>query len=246
VTHTIAPPQDAPVLQPKGLAARIVGVITSPRDTYAAVAADPRWLGVMAVVLLVGCAATFIFLSTEVGKQAMFDQQIRVMESFGVKISDTAYARMEAGLDRAPYTGALGQALTVPLVALVISGLALMIFNAILGGDATFRQVFAVVAHSGVIVSLAQIFGLPLAYMRETMSSTTSLAVFLPFLDENSFAARFLGSIDLFQIWWLVSLAIGFGVLYRKKTGAIATTMIAVYASLALIVAAIRSALSGA
>ena len=246
MTETIAPPQTAPPAPAKGLAARIVGVFTSPHDTYTAVAAQPRWLGVMAVVLLVGCTATFIFLSTDVGKQAMFDQQIRVMESFGVKISDAAYARMEAGLDRAPYTGALGQALTLPVVALVISGLVLAIFNAILGGDATFRQVFAVVAHSGVIVSLAQIFGLPLAYMRETMSSTTSLAVFLPFLDESSFAARFLGSIDLFQIWWLISLAIGLGVLYRKKTRPIATTMIAVYASLALVVAAIRSVLSGA
>jgi Yip1-like protein len=246
VTETITSPQTALPAPSKGLAARIVGVITSPRDTYTVVAAQPRWLGVMAVVLLVGCTATFLFLSTDVGKQAMFDQQIRVMESFGVKINDTAYARMEAGLGRAPYAGALGQAVTLPVVALVVSGLALAIFNAILGGDATFRQVFAVVAHSGVIVSLAQIFGLPLAYMRETMSSTTSLAVFLPFLDENSFAARFLGSIDLFQIWWLISLAIGFGVLYRKKTGPIATTMIAVYASLALIVAAIRSVLSGA
>jgi Yip1 domain len=244
VTQTIA--QAAPLAPSKGLASRIVGVITSPRETYAAVAAQPRWLGVMAVVLFVGCTATFVFLSTDVGKQAMFDQQIRLMESFGVKISDTAYARMEAGLDGAPYTGALGQALTVPVVALVISGLALAIFNAILGGDAAFRQVFAVVAHSGVILALAQIFGLPLAYMRETMSSTTSLAVFLPFLDESSFAARFLGSIDLFQIWWLISLAIGFGVLYRKKTGRIATTMIAVYASLALVLAAIRSVLSGA
>ena len=61
------------------------------------------------------------------------------------------------------------------------------------------KQVFAVVVHSGVVISVAQVFGLPLAYARETMSGATNLAVFLPFLDENSFPARFLGAIDLFQ-----------------------------------------------
>ena len=119
-------------------------------------------------------------------------------------------------------------------------------FNALLGGDAKFKQVYAVVAHSGVVITLAQLFGLPLAYARETMSSTTNLAVFLPFLDEASFAARFLGSIDLFQIWWLVSVSIGFGVLYRKRTGPIATTMLIMYVAIALTIAAIKTALAGA
>ena len=70
--------------------------------------------------------------------------------------------------------------------------------------------------------------------------------MFLPFLDENSFPARFLGSIDLFLIWWIVSLAIGLGVLYRKRTGPIATTLLVVYVSIAIVIAAIKSALSGA
>jgi hypothetical protein len=161
-------------------------------------------------------------------------------------LNDAAYARMEAGLQRAPYTGALGQAISLPLMGLIIAGIALGVFNAILGGAAKFKQVYAIVSHSGVVITLATLFGLPLAYARETMSSTTNLGVFLPFLDESSFPARFLGSIDLFQIWWIVSLSIGLGVLYRKRTGPIATTMIIIYVAIALIVAAIKSAVSGA
>jgi hypothetical protein len=228
------------------LPARIVGVFTSPRATFAGIAARPRWFGVLAFVAGVGAIATFVFLSTSVGKQAMFDQQVRMLESFGVKLNDAAYERMEAGLERAPYTGAISQVIALPVTALIIAGLALGVFNAILGGDATFKQAFATVAHSGVVITLAQLFGLPLGYARETMSSATSLEVFLPFLDENSFLGRFFASIDLFQIWWIVILAIGFGVLYRKRTGPIATTMMLVYVTIALIIAAIRSALSGA
>jgi hypothetical protein len=221
-------------------------VLTSPRATYAAVAARPQWLGALAFVIVVGGAAIFGFLSTEVGKQAMLDQQVKTMESFGVRMNDAAYARMESGVQYAPYTGMAGHAVSMTVFALIIAGIALGIFTAALGGDATFKQVFAIVVHSGVVITLAQLFGLPLAYAQENMSSSTNLAVFLPFLEDTSFLARFLGSIDLFQIWWIVSLAIGFGVLYRRRTGPIATTMLIVYASIALAIAAIRSVLSGA
>jgi hypothetical protein len=231
---------------PKRLAARIVGVLTSPRDTYAHVAAHPRWFGVLAVIVLVGCTGTFALLSTEVGKTAAVDQQVRLMESFGIRLTDAQYARIEQRMDQARYSGAIVQAIALPLAALVIAGIAFGIFNALAGGDATFPQVFAIVCHSGVLIALAQIFGLPLAYARESLSSPTNLAIFLPFLDESSFGARLLGTIDLFQIWWIVSLSIGLGVLYRKPTARIATTMLVVYAVIAIVLAAIRTALSGA
>ena len=73
-----------------------------------------------------------------------------------------------------------------------------------------------------------------------------SLAVFLPFLDDTSFLARMLGSIDLIFIWWMLSLSIGLGVLYRKRTGPIAITLLAVYVAIGVIIAAIKTASTGA
>ena len=246
MAQTLAPESTAPVSKGLSLPARIIGVLTAPRATYTDVAARPRSLGALLVVILIGGAATFAFLSTDVGKQALLDQQVRFFEGFGRQLTDAQYQQMEARMNIAPYTGAIGQAISLPLVALIIAGIAIGVFNAILGGDGTFKQVFAVVAHSGVVITLATLFGLPLAYARETMSSTTNLGVFVPFLDENSFPARFFGAIDLFQIWWIVSLSIGLGVLYRKRTGPIATTMLLIYVAIALTIAAIKTALSGA
>lgn len=237
---------DAPVAASKSLPARLIGVLTSPRATYADIAARPRWFGALAFVTLVGAATIFAFLSTEVGREAMLDQQVRTMESFGMRLTDAQYSRMQEGLQFARYTGAVGQIVAMTVAALIISGIAVGVFNAMLGGDGTFKQVFSIVAHSGVLMTLAQLFGIPLAYARESLSSSTNLGIFFPFLDESSFAARFLGSIDLFYIWWIVTLAIGFGVLYRRRTGPIAATMFVVYAVIALVVAAIRTALSGA
>jgi hypothetical protein len=45
-------------------------------------------------------------------------------------------------------------------------------------------------------------------------------------------ASRFLGAIDLFVIWWIVSLAIGLGVLDRRRTSPIATTLIVIYVAI--------------
>jgi hypothetical protein len=230
----------------KGFPARILGVIFTPRAAYADVAARPAWLGAMLVVLVLTGGSTFAFLSTEIGKNAMLDQQRQTMESFGVKLNEQAMQRMEEGAGRAPYFAVISQAVFLPVAALAVAGIALAVFNAILGGDARFKQVFAIVVYSGVILTVGALFVFPLDYARETMASPTTLSVFLPFLEENSFLARFLGSIDLIRVWWFVSLSIGLAVLYRKRTGPIAVTLLVVYAVIAIVVAAIQSALSGA
>ena len=108
-------------------------------------------------------------------------------------------------LPLAPYFAAVAQLVMLPIAAAVIAGIALGVFNAIMGANATYKQTLAVVAHSGVVVLLAQLFALPLDYVRESLASPTSLAVFLPFLDESSFPARFLGVVALFQTWWVGS-----------------------------------------
>jgi hypothetical protein len=229
---------------PKGLLARVVGVFVSPRATYAEVAARPRWLGALALSTVIVAGGFFIFLSTEVGQQAVIDQQAQFLESFGVKLNDAQQAQMESGAQYARYTTSIGQLVGIPLVAAVVAAILLGIFNALLGGDATFKQVFAVVSHAGFINALQVVFSLPLFYVRETMSSPTNLGVFAPFLEENTFMARLLGSIDLFQIWATLSLAIGLGVLYKRRTAPIATTMFIVYFVIVTVIAAVRSALS--
>ena len=229
---------------PKGLLSRIVGIFFSPRATYAEVAARPRWFGVLAISTVVIAGGFYFLLSSEAGQQAMLDQQTQVIESFGVKLNPAAYDQMERGVERAKYTTPIAQLVAIPLVSVIFAGILLGIFNALLGGDATFKQVFAIVAHSTLIGALQNTFSRPLDYIRETMSSPTSLSVLLPFLDEKSFLGRLTGMLDLFQVWSILSLAIGLGVLYKRRTQPIAMTMFAIYFVIVAAIAAIRAALS--
>ena len=70
-----------PAAAPRNLVARLIGVIFSPAETFRSISAHPKWLGALAVTILLTCAGQFWFLSTEVGQQAMLDQQIRSTES---------------------------------------------------------------------------------------------------------------------------------------------------------------------
>jgi hypothetical protein len=239
-----APPVVPAEAAPKGLLSRIAGVFFAPRATYAAVAAQPKALGVLLVICVIVSGGYFALLSTEIGKQAAFDQQTQVIESFGIKLNDQAYERMEAGIENARYTTPIGQFIGIPVVMAVIAGILLGIFNALLGGDARYKQVFAILAHSGLITALQNVFSIPLDYVRETLSSPTSLKIFLPFVDDASFLGRLTSSIDLFQIWSTLSLAIGLGVLYKRRTAPIAISMFVVYFVIVAAIAAIRSALS--
>ncbi len=120
-------------------------------------------------------------------------------------------AQMERFLPYVRYVAAAGQVVSVVVIMLVVSGLMFTVFNAVLGGDGTFKQVFSVVVHSGFVIAAQQFVVLPLDYVRESMTSPTSLSVFAPFLEETSFAARFLGALDLSLMWWIVNLSIGLG-----------------------------------
>jgi hypothetical protein len=229
-----------------GLAARVFGVLTSPRSTYADIAARPRWFGALVFVLVATLIPSSWLLSTDVGQRAVIDQQLQTAEAFGRTMSDAQYQRLVQFAPYSVYFAAVSQVILLPLITLVIAGIVFAIFNAVLAGDASFKQVFAVVAFSGVLMALRTLFSTPLNYANESLSSPTTLAAVLPVFEDNTFGARLLGSIDLFLIWWTVNLAIGLGVLYKRRTSPIATTMLVVYGAIALTIAAVRSVLAGA
>jgi hypothetical protein len=220
------------------LIARAIGIITSPRATYASVVAHPKWFGMLALTavglgLLIGG-----FLLTKVGQEAWLDAALN--SPFSGQVNDQQIQAMER---MAPYVGygtVVYMLVLVPIFMAVISGILYAIFNAAMGGNATFKQVFTVVIHTGPIGLLSQLFTVPLNYFRGTMTSATTLSVLLPMLPEESFLSRFLGMIDLFLVWQVIVLSIGLAVLYRRRTQPIATALLVVYAIIAVIVALVR------
>src|SRR6185295_10919974 len=152
-TQALASESTAPVVKGLSFPARIIGVLTSPRATYADVAARPRWLGAFLAVFLVSAAAATAFMATDVGRNAVLDQQISQSEAWtGRPMNQQQLDRLEAMSKYFVYTTPVFQLIFFIVAGLLVAGIALGVFNALLGGDASFKQVYAVVVHSGIIL----------------------------------------------------------------------------------------------
>lgn len=235
-------PDGAAQVEHMGLAARIAGVLMVPRETFAAVAADPRWLAVLALGTGMVAALSAVLVSADFAQRAMIDQQVASMEAFGVTVTDEMYSNLEEQLAIAPYTTVASIMIGTPLVCVVLAGLFHAVGYGLLGAGASFRQVFAAVAHAGVIFAAAQLFIVPLNYVRESITSPTTLGAFVPMLDDETFAYKLLSTIDLVHVWWLATLAIGLAVIWkRRRTTPIATALYGIYAGIVLTIAVLRT-----
>ena len=230
---TSPPPAAAPQMP---LLARIIGVLFSPRETFAAVVARPKWFGVLAVALLVMGAAQFALLSTDIGQELTLDQQVSAMEAFGVTVTDEMYTRMEQGMDNARYTGPLATMFSVPLIMLITAGLLHVIFGLVGGGNGTYKQVYAISAHTAVISALQLVFTTTVTLAAGKFAGA-NLAVFTPTLEDTTFVYKFLSYIDLFYVWSTFITAVGLGVLYKRRTGPIAMVLFGIYFVIAALIA---------
>jgi len=223
------------------LVSRFIGIVTSPKATFQAVVAHPTWFGMLVLVTLIVAVGVTMPLTTEAGRRAQLDQQVDAMENFGVQVTDEMYTRMEQGSRRAPITTFISILVVGPIMSLIIGGILFGVFTIFMGGQASFKTFFAVYVHSTVVTAAPQFLLGPFNYFRGSMTSATNLAVLLPMLDERSFIGRLFGMIDLFWIWWLIVLAIGLGVLYRRRTQGIAFALFGVYAVCIVAIAAVMS-----
>ena len=196
----------------------------------------------MSVVIVAVLSAALV--GTDFAQRELIEQQRTSMEAFGVTDHARDRGAARAGqLEIAPYM-TLGSTLVgIPIVCLILAGILYGVGSGFLGAQATFVQMLAVVAHAGVIFALQQVFVVPLNYARESILPPTTLAAFAPMLDSETFLYRLLSGVDLFYLWWLMALSIGLAVLWRRDTRPIATTLMVVYAGVAVVIAAVRTTL---
>jgi hypothetical protein len=219
------------------LGQRFIGILTSPKSTFENVVSWPRWFGVFAVTMAVSLVFTVWFFSSEVGQQAFVEQ----MRTQNPAVTD------EQARGIATFMKYVIPAM-VPIIGAIFlfggAGILLGVF-AITGGSASYKQVLAVLAHAGIASTIAQVVLTVTNYLRGSMVSITSLAGFSSIFDEGSFMAGFLGAIDLWWFWYFLVLAIGLGVLYRRRTAPIFVTFSVIYFVIALGNGAIKALTGG-
>jgi hypothetical protein len=220
--------------QTSSLLARVSGVLFAPRSTFEALARSPRVVGVVTLTLFVTIGCSAIVLNTDVGQLALLDRWDRTASALGQAVDNELYAGMiEASRHGVVYATVMA-IVTGPVLTLGLSVLLFAAFRAPAPGAVRYRQVLAVVGHAGVILALRQVAATPLTYVRETLSSPLTMGAFFPMMDGASPAAQVLAAMDVFVIWWLVVLAVGMSVLYRRPTRRVAYVLVGAYVTLSI------------
>jgi hypothetical protein len=198
---------------------RVRGVLLRPRSTFDAVVDVPRWLSVLALCTVTSAAAWAGLLATETGRIALVDQWERLAVATGRPVDDAGFADLQRWSRYGPAYAA-GRALAVGPGLAVVSGVALWLASRRFAGARlpTFRQCVAVSSHAGVILAVRDLLAAPAAFARETTASATTLGLWFPGLDEVSMAARFLGGLDVFMLWWAALVGLGFAALCGVST----------------------------
>ncbi|GEM_PF-1007914 len=192
------------------------GIYYQPTKVFEGMKDRPQWLAPLVIGALVTALVTVIIL-----RPIVFPEQIARINA-NPDIPEEAKARaveqMEGGLPFA--LGVTAAAVTQPvgllLVTLVFWGL-----FAMLGGRATFAGMFAASAWAGMIAIPGSLVKVPLMFAQETVKVQTSLALILPPEMEERFVFRLLAQADVFTLWSLYVMAVGFAVftgVARKKS----------------------------
>ena len=231
-------------------------MVRSTRATLTSAIARPRSIDLWVAIVIISASCSAGFLLTEVGQLAALDQQVRQFESFGADVSDETYARLRGWT---PYRPAISAAIILvgwPVAWLAAAGIlkaagdragqALPRRNdgTPARGRVTFAQVLTVVVHASAIFAVQSLIATPVNYARESIGGATSLSMVMPGFGESTFPARLLGALDLFVLWWVALMAMGFGILYGTRTLPVARWLLGAYAAGAVVLA-ITQALRG-
>jgi hypothetical protein len=216
---------------------RVVGIISRPRPTLARIVTTPTWVPVLVATFLIIASLLLAFAVTDVGRQAFVDQWERSRLAFGQSLDDTEYARMEARSASLAPLYALGSALVTVLIPFIVAGTVRLALRPTEGATPSFGQVLAVLSHANVVLALRQVVATPVAFVRESLSSATTVVQLVPSLDETSPLARFFGGVDLFVVWWIVVAALGLSILYRRPARQLVASMTLAYLVLAAMAA---------
>jgi len=201
------------------------------------VARHPAFITTWVLVLLALAVCGGLLLSTEVGRQALVDERVRVTEALGARIDDAEYARLQGDPPFLVYLTSGGRLLLTPPITL-LAAFGLMVLARIDGATVSIKRALAITVHATLVLALQQVVATPLHYVQESLTSPTTVAGLLRTFDEGSWPARLFGTIDVFGLWWIWLLSLGLAAATGKPARRYGWRLLAVYVGVAAVVAA--------
>lgn len=210
---------------------RVIGVLISPVKTFRSIAEHPTWGAALVVLVLV--VATVGYIAAD---RTDFEDVVRgQIADSGREVPEEALEQQIALMEKSGGVLSLLSVLGVPLMALLLAAIFLGAFRMV-GSELDFSSSFSVVIHSLMPMIVSSLLSLPVILSKQTFGYEdlkdggyliSNLAFLAP--DEAPAVVRsLLGSIDLFTLWTLALLVIGYRAVAKvsQKTATVAVIVL--------------------
>jgi hypothetical protein len=222
-------PRDLP-----NLGVRVLKLFVSPGELFEDLRENPAWLGALLLAVALGFLVIFL-IPEEIYRSFLMEQAP----------PDVPADALEQQLDMQMGFRFVGPALFIPLGGVITAGILLFLYNLILGGDGSFRQLFAATSHALIIPQVGGLLTVPLQIGTGEFETSLGLHLLAPGLDPG-FLQFFLQGLNVFVLWSAVVLGIAVSRIYRRQSaGSAVTVVVGMYVAFALAGAAVRAALTG-
>lgn len=201
--------------------ARIFGAIFSPKPTFASIVQHPTWV----VPVILGCILfiAIVFAFTQRGGwQGFFQKQMADNSRVQQMTPQQRENLMEKQLKYGPIFAYVEGVVIPPVAALITAAVLLGIFNLSGATKTTFKVALGIVAFAWSPWMIHGLLSILIIFLKDPANiDLQNLVASNPgaFLPDGSakWLASLLSSIDLFAIWTLILLAIGFSATNPKK-----------------------------
>jgi hypothetical protein len=193
---------------------KIIGIFSAPRKTFEAIDQNPTWF--LPFIIGVVFFLVFQFLTADI----QTNYRLEMMEARGdipAEAMDAARAQMQGPIK---YIGFVAGPIVMLIMVVIIAALFYVAGNLMIGGDTTFKNIFAVVNWTGLIGCLSLIIMTLLVLNKGTLHGIAldlSALLDTPAIgEEKSVLYRILSKFDIFVIWQMVVYIIGMSVTYKS------------------------------
>ncbi|MCX7834943.1 MAG: YIP1 family protein [bacterium] len=213
---------------------KIIWVFSNPYELGKHLKFQPQWLlPVILNMLLIIPLQIILYPQTEM----KMEEEIRKsFENSKVQVSDDQQEKIiETSKTVAKFTTPLLSAMSVPLIAVITTWIWMFVGNLLIGGEAKFRELFAVITWTMLIVNFGGWIKAPIVIVQNTVEVYLGPAVFLS-NDASKFLKTFLAGLDFFYLWQAIAEGIAIAAIYQwsKTKGVVLSLLIFIIAMLVI------------
>lgn len=200
---------------------RVIGVLFSPQPTFADIARKPSWLAPLLILAILGTGIGY-FMNQKVDWSAFLRAKAEKSQRFAQLPEDQKERALVPQVKVSRAVAYCAGIVFTPIFTLILAVAYMLAFNLFAGAGVRFGQSFGIAAHASMPSALASVLIFVTLALKpygdvnpETMLASHPGAFLSP--DSPAWMLSLLSSFELFWLWTIVLLGIGYAAVNPKK-----------------------------